>query len=143
MIVLQRYLRNQKEERMIIPGATMIPISMGMLLILTVVFGMWLSSIGTPINSGFFNVHRLIAIGFVIFGFFGFRYLLKNSTDVESIITLFIIIAVVSVVILFVTGGLLSFDKFTNKLTLTIHALTPIVTAFSTIMALYLLIRQR
>lgn len=113
MIVLQRYLRNQKEERMIIPGATMIPISMGMLLILTVVFGMWLSSIGTPINSGLFNVHKLIAIGFVIFGFFGFRYLLKNTVVVESIITLFIIIAVVSAV----TGGLLRFNKFTNRLT--------------------------
>jgi hypothetical protein len=46
-----------------------------------------------------------------------------------------------SVVTLFVTGGLLSFDKFTNRLTLTIHALTFIVTAFSTIMALYLLNR--
>ncbi len=51
MIVLQRYLRNQKKERVIILGATMISIFMGMLLILTVVFGMWLRSIGTPINS--------------------------------------------------------------------------------------------
>lgn len=121
----------------------MITIFMGILLVLTVVFGIWLSSIGRPLNSALFNVHKLIAIGFVIFGFFGFRYLLKNTADVESIITIFIIVAVVSVVILFVTGGLLSFDKFSNKLTLTVHALTPIVTAFSTIMVLYLLIRQR
>lgn len=128
---------------MIILGTTTITIFMGILLVLTVIFGIWLSSIGRSLNSALFNVHKLIAIGFVIFGFFGFRYLLKNTADIESIITLFIIISVVSVVTLFVTGRLLSFDRFTNRLTLAIHALTPIITTFSTIMALYLLIRQR
>lgn len=53
-------------------GTTMITIFMGILLILTVVFGMWLSSMGRPINSPLFDVRKFVTKGLVIFGFLDF-----------------------------------------------------------------------
>ncbi len=115
----------------------------GVLLFLTIFFGIWLSNLGRPLNTVLFNIHKLIAVGFVVFGFFGLRALTKEIDHIDSIFKLLIILAVISTITLFVTGGLLSFDRFTNKFTLMVHTLTPILTTLSITIAIYILFKQR
>jgi len=115
----------------------------GVLLFLTIFFGIWLSNLGRPLSTALFSIHKLVAIGFVVFGFFAIRALTKEIDNIDSILKLFIILAVISTITLFVTGGLLSFDRFANKFTIMIHALSPILTALSVTLVIYILFKQR
>ncbi|MFW6122237.1 MAG: hypothetical protein ACOC80_15245 [Petrotogales bacterium] len=124
-------------------GITVTITIVGVLLFLTIFFGIWLSNLGRPLNTVLFNIHKLVAVGFVVFVFFGTCALTKEIDNIDSILKLFIILAVISTITLIVTGGLLSFDRLTNKLTLMVHALSPILTALSITIVIYILFKQR
>ncbi|TYB94779.1 MAG: hypothetical protein FXF54_05500 [Kosmotoga sp.] len=124
-------------------GITVSITIVGVLLFLTIFFGIWLSNLGRPLNTALFSIHKLVAVGFVVFGFFAIRALTKEIDNIDSILKLFIILAVISTITLFVTGGLLSFDRFANKFTIMVHALSPILTALSVTLVIYILFKQR
>jgi len=101
------------------------------LFIITVIAGIVLSLLGRPLNSALFNVHKLIGIGMVVLSVIAFVRLFKLETLPEGPVKLLVIIAVISLVGLIATGGLLSFDKFSGKFIVILHSISTVIAGFS------------
>jgi hypothetical protein len=114
----------------------------GLLIVFIIVTGIWLASMGRPLNTALFTVHKLIALGFVVFTSILIINLLKQ-TPMTPFVLVFIIIAVLSVIALFATGAMLSAEKAASKLLLTIHATAPAVMAIASAILLFLLTRKK
>ncbi len=117
-------------------------ISSGLLFFFTIVTGIWLSNSGKPLNSLILNIHKLIALGSLIFIVIVICSLLKNAGSSQVILSL-IIVTGLFVLALFVSGALLSFGKPVNNIILTIHAVTPIPAVVTTAMIIYLLLSRK
>ena len=114
-------------------------IGTGLLFIFTIVTGIWLSNSGKPLNSLIFNIHKLIALGSVIFTAIVIRNLLKD-VEIKTVILTLIILTGLFVLTLFISGALLSLGKPVNNIILTIHSLTPIPTVITIAMTIYLIL---
>ncbi|HOO32892.1 MAG TPA: hypothetical protein PK466_12740 [Thermotogota bacterium] len=112
------------------------------LIVLVAVTGIVLSHMGRPLNTAVFTIHKLIALGFVIFSVVGFINLIKGSEAVDPLLKTLLIVAACSAVLLFVTGGLLSFDKFAKKFIVVFHAVLTAVVAGSAGTSLYLFLKK-
>ncbi len=110
----------------------------GIAFLLTLVFGFWLSNAGKPYNGILFNIHKLIALGAAILTAVQLFTALKNI-DIQVVPILLIVVAVVSVIALFATGALMSMDKMSYQVMLTIHRVAPILAAVATVAAFCLL----
>lgn len=110
----------------------------GIVFLLTLFFGVWLSNSGKPYNGILFNVHKLIALGAAILTAVQLFKVLKD-TGIQVVPILLIVIAVVCVIALFATGALMSMEKMSYQVTLTIHRLAPILAAVAMVAAVYLL----
>lgn len=114
-------------------------IGIGLLFIFTIVTGIWLSNSGKPLNTLIFNIHKLIALGSVIFLTIVIRNLLKN-VEINHVILALIIVTGLFVLTLFISGALLSLGKPVNNIILTIHSVTPIPTVITTAITIYLIL---
>lgn len=110
----------------------------GFLFLVTVVFGVWLSNSGKPLNTLIFTIHKLTALAAVIFTVIVIHNLLKN-VEVKIIILTLILVAGLSVLALFISGVFLSLGKPVNNIVLTIHRIMTIMTVISTAVTIYLL----
>jgi hypothetical protein len=113
-------------------------ITPGIVFILTVVFGFWLSFAGKPYNGLLFNIHKLIALGAVIVTIVQIGKAF-GETGVQVLPLLLVILAVASAVALFATGALMSMEKFSYEVSLTIHRVAPILALLAMVAALALL----
>lgn len=114
----------------------------GLLYLFTILTGLWLSYSGKPLNTLLFNTHKLIALASVIFTVIVIHNLHKNVEI--RIVTLTLIIATgLFILVLFISGALLSFEKPAYKIILTIHSITPILTVITTAATIYLLISKK
>jgi chromate transport protein ChrA len=98
----------------------------GILLVMTLTFSFWLSSAGKPYSGLLFNAHKLIALGGVFYTGWQFSQWLKGA-DASPTLTILLVVAALSVLALFVSGGLLSAGKLDYVLMLTIHRIAPVV----------------
>ncbi len=106
------------------------------LFLLTLAFGFWLSKVGKPYNGALFNVHKLVALGAVVFA------VIQNSKTgiVGPPLLLVALIAVgLCVVALFASGALMSIGKLDYTLTLTIHRIALAVLVIAAGLVVYLL----
>ena len=110
----------------------------GILFLLTLVSGLWLSNKGKPLNSIIFNVHKLVALGVVVTIIIQLYNLIK-ITDIQSLILALIVVTGLCVVGLFATGALMSAEKMNYAALLTIHRAAPVVVIISMVGAIYLL----
>jgi hypothetical protein len=110
----------------------------GIAFLLTLVFGFWLSNAGKPYNGILFNIHKLIALGAATLTAVQLFTALKD-TGIQVVPILLIVVGVVSVIALFVTGALMSMDKMSYQVMLTIHRVAPILAAVAMVVAFYLL----
>jgi hypothetical protein len=117
-------------------------ISPGILYLLTLVFGFWLSSKGKPYLGILFNVHKLVALGAVVVTGIQFSQMLNPINPTVVIIAL-LVVAALCVVALFTSGALMSMGKLDYNLTLTIHRIAPVVLAVAMALAVYVLARQK
>jgi len=101
------------------------------LFIITTIAGIVLSLLGRPLNTALFNVHKLIGIGMVVLSVIAFVRLFKLETLPDGPVKLLIVFAVISLIALIATGGLLSFDKFSSKLIVILHAVSTVVAGTS------------
>ena len=113
-------------------------IAPGIVFLLTLAFGVWLSNSGKPYNGILFNVHKLIALGAAILTAVQLFKVLRD-TGVQLVPILLIVIAVVCIVALFATGALMSIEKMSYQVALTIHRLAPILAAIALAVSVYLL----
>jgi hypothetical protein len=107
------------------------------LFLLTVAFGFWLSKVGKPYNGTLFNVHKLIALGAVVFAVIQIS---KTGIAGSPILVVALILAGLCVVALFASGALMSIGKLSYALTLTIHRIVPVVLVIAAGTVIYLLI---
>ena len=102
------------------------------------VFGFWLSRSGKPYNQVIFTIHKLIALGAVI-------YLAATVYKAHQIMPLnpaqifVIVLTIVCVLALFVTGAVLSLDKAIPLIVLRLHHVAPYLALLSASASLYLL----
>jgi hypothetical protein len=92
----------------------------GLVFLLTLVFGLWLSRSGRPYNSILFNIHKLITLGGVIYAGWQFSHWLK-AVDAPLVLTVLLVFAALCVIAIFASGGLLSAGKLDYALMLLIH----------------------
>lgn len=117
-------------------------IGTGLLFLLTIVSGIWLSNSGKPLNTLIFTIHKLTALAAVIFTAIVIRNLLKN-VEIKTVILTLIIVTGLFVLALFVSGGLLSLGKPVNNIISAIHSVTPIPTVITIAMTIYLLVSRK
>lgn len=107
-------------------------ITPGIILLLTLGFGFWLSLSGKPYNGLLFNIHKLIGLAAVVLMAIQIYQAFK-TTQPQALIVILLILSVVCVLALFATGAMLSIGKLDYGLMLTIHraamVLLPIVLA--------------
>ncbi len=106
--------------------------------LLTLVFGFWLSRRGKPYNGLLFNIHKLIALATVILSTLAV-YRALQGVDVMITLPLSIILSALSIIALFVSGGLMSAEKGEFRVMKLIHNLSPFVLVIATGYAVYLL----
>jgi hypothetical protein len=92
--------------------------------LMTLVFGFWLSQAGKPYNRILFNIHKFVALGCVVLAGFQFSKML-HTYDWQLLIML--VVSTLCVVVLFVSGALMSAEKLKYSLTLTIHRITSVL----------------
>jgi hypothetical protein len=108
----------------------------GIVFLLTLASGAWLSRAGKPLNPIIFNVHKLIALAAVVATAVQTYSALKAA---QAILIVLLILAGLSVVALFVTGALMSMNKPVYGILLTIHNVAPFVAVIAMALAIYLL----
>jgi hypothetical protein len=110
----------------------------GIVLLLTLASGVWLSRSGKPLNTGIFTVHKLIALGAVVATAIQTYNALRSLDTQASLIALIIVIGL-CVVALFVTGALMSANNPAYKMLLFIHRLSLFLVLIVGTAAIYLL----
>ena len=98
----------------------------GILFVLTLAFGFWLSHVGKPYNGLLFNVHKLIALGAVVLVVIQLTKT-PNLLIPVSLVAVGLVLAAFSVIALFVSGALMGAGKLDYLLLLTIHRAAPVV----------------
>jgi hypothetical protein len=101
-------------------------ITPGILFLLTLVFGFWLSHAGKPYNGILFNIHKVIALGAVVVTAIQMVKLLPGRESQALVIVLLVVVAL-CVIALFASGALMSAGKLDYALMLTIHRVAPVV----------------
>ena len=110
----------------------------GLLFLFTIGSGFWLSHSGKPLNTVIFTIHKLIALATVIFTVSLIYGLLKNVDPKAAMLTLMVVSGLL-VVLLFVTGALLSIGKPANTLVLATHRIAPYLAVLSIAATMYML----
>jgi hypothetical protein len=109
----------------------------GILLLATMATGAWLYLLGRPLNNLFFTLHKLAALAAVIYGAFFFHGIIRGS-DAGTTVTILAGVTILLIVLLFVTGGLMSRAKPMENLSL-VHGLASLFMIASSGITLYLL----
>ena len=101
----------------------------GLLYTISIISGFWLKKMGKPFNPFVFNIHKFAALVCIVITIIIIYNLIKRS-EIQVITISLIIIAILSVLIQFVSGALISIGKpesLQNTFIL-IHNITTVVT---------------
>ena len=112
------------------------------LLLLTLVFGVWVSLSGKPYNAILFNIHKLVALAAVVVTVIQLYRLLKG-TPLQILLIVLLVAAGLCVLALFFTGAMLSAGKLGYPLMLAIHRTTFILLPILLAAMVYFLIGRK
>jgi hypothetical protein len=107
-------------------------------ILLTLVFGFWLSRRGRPYNGLLFNIHKLVALATVLLSGMAVFQLLKGKDAAAGVIIL-VAIATASVIVLFASGAFLSANKGEYRVMKSVHNSAPVFAVLSMVSLLFLL----
>lgn len=108
-------------------------------LLITVAFGFWLGKIGKPYNGILFNIHKLIALGTVIFMSIQFYKILK-VIEPHTLLVISIIAVSICVLTLFTSGALLSIGNVKYETAKLMHNIAFTVAIIAAGSSIYLLL---
>lgn len=119
----------------------------GLLVLLTLISGVWLSHSGKPFNSIIFTVHKLLALATVIIIGVNVYHLLGaiegNTLAALSIVAvsglLFLALFISGALLSLIPAGLLSLEKPMPEIILKIHQVAPLLALVSSTATMYLL----
>jgi hypothetical protein len=95
-----------------------------------------LSSLGRPLNSAIFAIHKLIAVGAIILLGLSLRNMLK-AADVQVLSLIFLVIAGLLFLALVISGALMSFERPFPQIFLNIHKVVPLLALVAAMMSIY------
>jgi hypothetical protein len=104
--------------------------------VVTVAFGFWVSKLGRPYNGLLFNIHKLIALGTVIITSMRVYAALKG-VSVQTLIVGLVVLAGLSVVVLFVSGAFLSIGNVKYEVVKLVHNVAPVVVTLAMGLVIY------
>jgi hypothetical protein len=110
----------------------------GILLLITLAFGCWMSRLGKPYNGILFNIHKLAALGAVVFAGIQTYNLLKGA-NVQGIIIGLAAICLLCVIALFATGAFMSIGNLPHAPLLTVHKIALTLLPFAAVSMVYFL----
>ena len=117
-------------------------VSAGLLFLLILPSGLWLSHSGKPYNLILFNMHKLI--GFGLFVFLAINvYRVNQAEPLNALEVTACLLAALFFVATIVTGGLVSLPKAMPAILSLSHRLLPYLTMLSAAISIYLLLRPR
>jgi len=117
-------------------------ILIGALFIIIIASGLWLSRMGRPLNTTVFSIHKIVSVGvFVWIVIMMYRF--PKGLDLPQYYTIIFAVAGFSGFLVFISGVLLSFDKFENVFTTAIHKISAILLVISIAVSIYLLHRLK
>jgi len=93
-------------------------ITTGVFFLLTIVSGIWLHNMGKPLNTLILTIHKLLALAAVIFTII-IVYNLHKNVEIKTILLILIVITGLSLLVLFISGALLSIGKLQGNILLT------------------------
>jgi hypothetical protein len=119
----------------------------GLLVILALASGVWLSHSGKPYNSMIFTIHKLLALATVIIigvnVYHLFRAMDGNTLVALSVIAvsglLFLTLFISGALLSLIPAGLLSLEKPMPEIILKVHQVTPLLALLSSMATMYLL----
>jgi hypothetical protein len=116
-------------------------ISIGLLFLLIFLSGFWLSRMDRPYPIIIFTLHKLIALGSVIF--LGMMvYKIHQTAPLHSTQVAVVGVTILCLVAAIITGGLLSVEKDIPRIVLQLHQVIPYLTVLSVGVTLYLVLIQ-
>ena len=110
----------------------------GLLLVLTLGFGVWLSVAGKPYNGILFNIHKLVALAAVVLAVLQFNKMFK-VVPATSMMILLLVLAGLCVLALFLSGAFLSIGSGPQGVFLWLHRITPAVMLVAVVTAGWLI----
>lgn len=119
----------------------------GLLFLLSLVSGVWLSQSGKPFNGMIFTLHKLIALGTVIIIAVNV-YHLYRAMDTRTLVALSVIVVsgllflalfISGALLSLIAGALLSLEKPVLEAILKIHQVAPLLALVSSTATFYLL----
>lgn len=114
---------------------------LGLLFLLIIISGIWLTKTGRPYQNIVFNVHKLISLLTVVLGAI-MVYNLQKGLEISGLATSLMILAGIMFIILIITGGLLNLDKpFYDTLRIVHRVLSPL-SIILTIIVFYILLKK-
>ena len=117
-------------------------IGIGALFVVIFFFGFWLSGAGKPYNGLLFNLHKLIALGTLIFlGVLVYRA--NQAAPLDGLVWAVGILTGLLFLGTMITGGLLDIDKPLPAVLATVHHITPYLTVLSTAITLFLVFGRK
>ena len=114
----------------------------GLLLLFTLLSGVWLSHSGRPYNTAIFTLHKLIALGAVIFTVVTVQQL-RTGVDTRALTIGVIVITGLLFLSLFASGALLSIGKPDHIAILSIHRVAPLLAVIATALTMVLLVSSK
>ena len=115
----------------------------GLLLLFTLISGVWLSNSGKPLSVAIITIHKLIALATVIVTA-AYVYPLIRAVDMRPFVEL-AVIAVTGLlfIVLFISGALLSLGKPLPEVILRIHQVFPLLALAFSVMTIYLFVSSK
>jgi hypothetical protein len=98
----------------------------GIIFIIMLAFGFWLSHLGKPYHGLLFNIHKLLALGAVVVTALQVSRFLKN-TGAPGLVLVLLLVAGLCVIALFASGTLLSLDRLSYDVMRNVHRVATVV----------------
>jgi hypothetical protein len=114
----------------------------GVLLLLTLISGVWLSSAGRPLNVPIFTGHKLIALAATVLIALAI-YGLRGNVDGRAVVWVAIVATGLLLLSLFASGALLSAGKPVDAALLALHRVAPVLAPVAAAVTIYLLTSGR
>ncbi len=100
----------------------------GSLLLLALASGYLTHGLGRPLNTALFTVHKLSAMAAIVFAVLAY-VAVRQTLTCPSPTGILIAVSLLLLVVLLVTGGFLSFDRFAGTWLATVHTILGPATA--------------
>ncbi len=113
-------------------------IGVAVLLVLTLVSGVWVSRSGAPYDGLKFNVHKLIAVGAIVLFGLAIRQL-RAGGAASGLALPIVVLTGVLFLALIATGGMLSIGKPDVPAVLSVHRIAPLLAVGSSAASLLLM----